>query len=255
MAAFWGTKKKVVNRRGAFMKLLSRTLVLFCIIGNFLYGQTSESNLRELALRQIDALMSQMTLKEKVSQLLNESPAIERLNIPAYNWWSEALHGVARLGRATVFPQPIALAATFDDLLIKQMAAAIATEARAKYAAAQRIGNKKMRYSGLTFWSPNINIFRDPRWGRGMETFGEDPLLTSRMGVAFIKGLQGDHPFFLKAAACAKHFAVHSGPEGLRHEFNAQPSDFDLYNTYLPAFRAAVMEGKVAGVMCAYNRL
>lgn len=198
-------------------------------------------------------LVAKMTLEEKVSQMLHGAAAIERLGIPSYNWWNEALHGVARSGTATVFPQAVGLAATFDTDLVNRVADVISTEGRAKYHAYQEEGDHDI-YKGLTFWSPNINIFRDPRWGRGHETFGEDPYLTSRLGVAFIKGLQGDNRDRLKSAACAKHYAVHSGPEAVRHEFNAECDDYDLWNTYLPAFEAAVHEGDVEGVMGAYNR-
>jgi beta-glucosidase len=201
----------------------------------------------------IKALISQMTLEEKVSQLSYTSKAIERLGIPEYNWWNECLHGVARAGIATVFPQAIALAATFDENLVRQAARAISDEARAKYNEAVKQGNRG-QYWGLTFWTPNVNIFRDPRWGRGQETYGEDPFLTGRIGAAFVKGLQGDDPENLKLAACAKHFAVHSGPEKLRHTFNAVVSKKDLFETYLPAFRALVDAG-VESVMGAYNRL
>jgi beta-glucosidase len=201
----------------------------------------------------IQSLLDAMSVEEKMSQLLATSPGIERLGILPYDWWNEALHGVARSGRATVFPQTIGLAATFDDDLIFRMATAISDEARAKFNIAQSIGNYG-RYAGLTFWSPNINIFRDPRWGRGMETYGEDPFLTARMGTAFVKGVQGDNPAQLKAAACAKHYAVHSGPEALRHEFDAVISGKDLHETYLPAFEALVGAG-VECVMCAYNRV
>jgi len=197
-------------------------------------------------------LIGRMTLPEKVSQMMYDSPAIERLGIPAYNWWNECLHGVARAGRATVFPQAIGMAATFDDEMLLRIANAISDEARAMYhAAVDR--DIRLRYGGLTFWTPNINIFRDPRWGRGQETYGEDPYLTSVMGAAFVKGLQGNHPKYLKGAACAKHYAVHSGPEELRHEFNAVAGPKDLYETYLPAFKALV-DAKVEAVMCAYNR-
>jgi len=198
-------------------------------------------------------LVSRMTLEEKVTQMLFNSPAIPRLGIPSYNWWNEALHGVARAGVATVFPQAIALAATFDEDLIYKVADIISTEARAKYHEFQRKGDHGI-YKGLTFWSPNINIFRDPRWGRGHETYGEDPYLTGRLGVAFIKGIQGNDPKYLKAAACAKHYAVHSGPEDERHSFNAVVSEKDLRETYLPAFKECVKEANVAGVMGAYNR-
>ena len=176
--------------------------------------------------------------------------------MPAYNYWNECLHGVARNGFATVFPQAIGLAATWDAPLIREVADAIATEARAKNNEFTRTHHgDSARYYGLTFWTPNINIFRDPRWGRGQETYGEDPFLTARMGVAFIRGLQGDDPKYVKAMACAKHFAVHSGPEPLRHTFNAVVSERDLYETYLPHFEAAVREANVGAVMGAYNRV
>jgi beta-glucosidase len=193
-----------------------------------------------------------MTIAEKVGQLTTSAPAIPRLGVPAYDWWSEALHGVARAGRATVFPQAIALAATFDEPLLRRVATAISDEARAKFNLAQARGARG-RYQGLTFFSPNLNIFRDPRWGRGQETYGEDPLLTARLGVAFIAGMQGDDPRWLKTVATAKHFAVHSGPEADRHVFDARPSEHDLFDTYLPQFEAAVREGHVASVMAAYN--
>jgi len=199
-------------------------------------------------------LVSRMTLEEKVSQMQNVAVAIPRLGIPAYDWWNEALHGVARAGVATVFPQAIGLSATWDTDLMHRVADTISTEARAKYNEAQRNGDTS-RYHGLTFWSPNINIFRDPRWGRGQETYGEDPFLTGSMGVAFITGLQGDDPHYLKVVATAKHYAVHSGPEPTRHAVNVNPSETDLEETYLPAFRAAVEIGKVQSVMCAYNRI
>jgi len=197
-------------------------------------------------------LVSRLTLEEKINQLRYTAPAIPRLNIPEYNWWNEALHGVGRSGTATIFPQAIGLAATFNEPLAKQVATVVSDEARAMYNAAIRKGYR-MQYGGLTFWTPNINIFRDPRWGRGQETYGEDPYLTSRIGVAFVKGLQGDHPKYLKVAACAKHYAVHSGPEKLRHEFDAKANMKDLWETYLPAFKALV-DNKVEAVMCAYNR-
>jgi len=201
----------------------------------------------------IKELISQMTLEEKVSQLFYKSPAIERLGIPEYNWWNECLHGVARAGVATVFPQAIALAATFDGGLVEQIADAISDEARAKYNEAIKQGNRG-QYWGLTFWTPNINIFRDPRWGRGQETYGEDPYLTSQIALALVRGLQGKDPENLKLAACAKHFAVHSGPEKERHTFNAVVSKKDLWETYLPAFKALV-DGGVESVMGAYNRI
>jgi beta-glucosidase len=202
--------------------------------------------------QRVETLVSQMSVEEKISQLLDEAPAIPRLGVPAYGWWNEALHGVARNGKATIFPQMIGMAATFDVELTERVASAISTEARAKYALAQTRGNHG-KYAGLTFWSPNVNIFRDPRWGRGQETFGEDPFLTSRMGIAFVQGLQGDDPVHLKAAAAAKHFLVHSGPENIRHEFDAVPSKQDLAETYIPAFEALVTEAGVEGVMAAYN--
>lgn len=200
-------------------------------------------------------LVGQMDLLEKASQLRYDAPAIKRLGIPTYNWWNEALHGIARAGTATVFPQAIGLAAMFDDEMLEKIAMVIAEEGRAKYNAYSKKEDRDI-YKGLTFWAPNINIFRDPRWGRGHETYGEDPYLTTRLGVAFIKGLQGDESNkYWKAAACAKHFAVHSGPEEERHHFDAIVSKKDLYETYLPAFEAAVKEAKVAGVMGAYNRV
>ena len=201
-------------------------------------------------------IVSQMDLFEKASQLKYDSPSIKRLGIPAYNWWNEALHGVARAGVATVFPQAIGLASMFDEAFLYEIAEMIADEGRAKYNASIKKGDRDI-YKGLTFWSPNINIFRDPRWGRGHETYGEDPYLTSRLGVAYIKGLQGEDKDdqYLKAAACAKHFAVHSGPEEKRHFFDATVSKKDLYETYLPAFEAAIKEGHVVGVMGAYNRV
>lgn len=207
---------------------------------------------REVARKRAEALVAQMTVEEKASQLRYDAPAIKRLGIPAYNWWNEALHGVARAGQATVFPQAIGLGATFDDALLGEIADVIATEGRAKYNAYAAKEDRDI-YKGLTFWSPNVNIFRDPRWGRGHETYGEDPYLTSRLGVAFVKGLQGEGET-MKAAACAKHFAVHSGPEAVRHEFNAEASAKDMEETYLPAFEALVKEADVEAVMGAYNR-
>ncbi len=199
-------------------------------------------------------LVSQMTIEEKVSQMGSESPAIERLGIPAYNWWNEALHGVARAGIATVFPQAIGLASTWNVDLIYRMADVIADEGRAKHHEAVRKGQRGL-YAGLTFWSPNINIFRDPRWGRGQETYGEDPYLTSRLGVSFVRGIQGTDPRYLKAVATPKHYAVHSGPEKDRHRFDARVSQRDLRMTYLPAFEACIVEGQAASIMGAYNRV
>ncbi len=208
---------------------------------------------RSLAERVRD-LLSRLTLKEKIGQMCNACPAIPRLGIPAYDYWSEALHGVARNGRATVFPQAIGMAATWDPALVQRIASAISDEGRAKFHEALRRNGGNLIYQGLTFWSPNVNIFRDPRWGRGQETFGEDPFLTGEMGSAFVRGLQGDDPRYLKTAACAKHFAVHSGPEKERHTFDARVSQRDLYATYLPAFKRLVTEAKVEAVMGAYNR-
>ena len=207
---------------------------------------------RQEAKKLAEELVGKMTTEEKAGQLRYDAPAIERLGIPAYNWWNEALHGVARGGTATVFPQAIALAAMFDDSFLEKIADAIAEEARAKYNALSKEGDRDI-YHGLTMWSPNINIFRDPRWGRGHETYGEDPYLTKRLGTAFVRGLQGNGKT-LKTAACAKHFAVHSGPEALRHEFNAVASEKDMEETYLYAFKALVREAGVEAVMGAYNR-
>jgi beta-glucosidase len=203
----------------------------------------------------VQDLLSRLTLEEKISQMTSAAAAVPRLGIPAYNFWNEALHGVARNGRATVFPQAIGMAASWDPSLIEEVASAIADEGRAKYHAALKRNGETAQYQGLTFWSPNVNIFRDARWGRGQETWGEDPHLTGEMGAAFVRGLQGNHPRYLKSAACAKHYAVHSGPEKLRHEFDVSPSRRDLYDTYLPAFQKLVMEAKVEAVMGAYNRV
>ncbi|WP_278021776.1 glycoside hydrolase family 3 protein [Flavobacterium ginsengisoli] len=186
--------------------------------------------------------------------MLNAAPAIPRLGIPAYDWWNETLHGVARTPfKTTVFPQAIAMAATFDKNSLYKMADYSALEGRAIYNKAVELKRTNERYLGLTYWTPNINIFRDPRWGRGQETYGEDPYLTATLGDAFVKGLQGDDPKYLKAAACAKHYAVHSGPESLRHTFDVDVTPYELWDTYLPAFKKLVTESKVAGVMCAYN--
>jgi beta-glucosidase len=230
-------------------------LLILAPIASVVHGQTHPFRNPDLSVEErARDLVRRLTTAEKIAQLNYDAPAVERLGMPAYNWWNEALHGVARNGRATVFPQAIGLAATWDEELILRVGGAISEEARAKFNASQRIGNLG-RYAGLTFWSPNVNIYRDPRWGRGQETYGEDPFLAGRIGVAFVRGLQGDHPRYLKAAASAKHYAVHSGPEGDRHHFNAVPPLKDFQETYLPAFRALVTEGKVEIVMCAYNRL
>jgi beta-glucosidase len=202
--------------------------------------------------RRVDDLIGRLTLEEKISQMLHESPAVDRLGVPAYNWWNEACHGVGRNGRATVFPQVIGLGATWNRELVARIASAISDEARAKHNIAVAEG-RRGQYQGLTFWTPNINIFRDPRWGRGQETFGEDPYLTGELGAAMVRGLQGDDKHYLKTAACAKHFAVHSGPERLRHTFDARPTPKDLAETYLPAFEKLVRAG-VEAVMSAYNR-
>ena len=199
-------------------------------------------------------LVGRMTLEEKVSQMMDRAPAIDRLGIPEYNWWNEGLHGVARSGLATVFPQAIGFAATWNDSLVRRMAGVISDEFRAKYHEYVRHGERQ-RYEGLTVWSPNINLFRDPRWGRGQETYGEDPYLTGRLAVQFVRGLQGDDPRYLKTVATVKHFAVHSGPEPARHEFDAQVSERDLRESYLPHFETAIREGGAYSLMCAYNRV
>jgi len=206
--------------------------------------------------QRINDLIRRMSLSEKVAQLQNEAPAISRLDLPAYNYWNEALHGVANNGIATVFPEPVGMASTWNPGLLRQEGTVIGIEGRAKYNdyASKNNGNSKW-WTGLTYWTPNINIFRDPRWGRGQETYGEDPYLTGEIAAEFIKGIQGDDPKYMLAMACAKHYAVHSGPEQDRHSFNAQPSERDLYEMYLPQFERAVREGRVAGVMSAYNEL
>lgn len=203
--------------------------------------------------QRVNDLVSRLTLEEKVTQMLNDAPSIDRFGIPSYNWWNECLHGVGRTDyKVTVFPQAIGMAASWNNTLLHDVADAIAEEGRAIYNDASSKGNYAIYY-GLTYWTPNINIFRDPRWGRGQETYGEDPFLTGAMGKAFVRGLQGDDSKYLKAAACAKHYAVHSGPENTRHTFNTFVTDFDLWDTYLPAFRDLVVDAKAAGVMCAYN--
>ena len=233
-------------------------LVLFFTVLNFssqiLFAKNNEFRNTELSLdKRVSALLKELTTEEKISLLGYKNDGVPRLGITAYNWWNEALHGIARAGEATVFPQAIALAATFDGNLVNEIADAISTEARAKYNLAVQ-KDRHVQYLGLTFWSPNVNIFRDPRWGRGQETYGEDPYLTSRMGVAFMKGIQGNDPNYLKASACAKHFAAHSGPEYNRHFFNAVVDEKDLRETYLYAFKGMVDAG-VESVMCGYNRL
>ncbi len=207
---------------------------------------------REDARKRAEELVSRMTIEEAASQLRFDAPAIERLGIPEYNWWNEGLHGVARAGTATSFPQSIALGATFDEELMGKIGETVSTEGRAKYNEISAMGDRDI-YKGLTFWSPNINVFRDPRWGRGQETYGEDPYLISRLAIPFIKGLQGDGEY-MKVAACAKHFAVHSGPEAKRHEFDAKATPKDMRETYFPAFEACIKEADVEAVMGAYNR-
>ena len=233
------------------MKRLLFSVVLASLIGSLSAETAPEAKIAAFRAK-ARKLVSQMTLAEKRSQLVNGAAGIKRLGIPPYGWWNEALHGVARNGRATVFPQPIGQAASFNPDLIRKVAGAIADEGRAKHAAS--LANRRTdSYTGLTYWSPNVNIFRDPRWGRGMETWGEDPFLTGVLGGAFVRGIQGDDPVYYKATACAKHYAVHSGPEPKRHSFNAKPPKKDLYETYLPAFEALVREAKVQSVMSAYN--
>ncbi|HTI08152.1 MAG TPA: glycoside hydrolase family 3 C-terminal domain-containing protein [Puia sp.] len=234
---------------------MKHLLLLTAFVGYCLSMQAQKAPYLNASLpldTRVKDLISRLTLEEKVYQMMNNTPAISRLHIPEYDWWNECLHGVARSGIATIFPQPIGMAATFDDQLVHQAAIAISDEARAMYNAAQKKGYHA-QFGGLTFWTPNINIFRDPRWGRGQETYGEDPFLTATMGVALVTGLQGNDPKYLKVAACAKHYAVHSGPERLRHGFDAEVSQKDLWDTYLPAFHALV-NAKVEAVMCAYNR-
>lgn len=238
------------NNHMKLLKYLVSSLLLLAVIPSTAQTEIFRDPRQPLDVR-VNDLINKMTLEEKTHQMMHRSPAIPRLNIPVYNWWNESLHGVARSGVATVFPQAIGLGATFDEELIYRISTVISDEARAMYNTSIAKGYRQ-QYGGLTFWTPNINIFRDPRWGRGQETYGEDPYLTSRLGVAFVQGLQGNHPTYLKTGACAKHFAVHSGPEKLRHEFNAVASPKDLRETYLPAFQALVNAG-VESVMCAYN--
>lgn len=204
--------------------------------------------------QRVDDLIGRMTLEEKVAQMRDHATAIPRLGVPKYDWWNEGLHGVAFAGYATNFPQAIGMAATWDTDLVRQMGETVSTEARAKYNEAMREDHHEMLF-GLTFWAPNINIFRDPRWGRGQETYGEDPFLTARMGVAFVTGMQGDDPKYFRVVSTPKHYAVHSGPEPLRHGFNVDVSPHDLEDTYLPAFRATVTEAHAQSVMCAYNSI
>ena len=235
--------------------MAQRSFLLSLLAGLLLTTGAIAQESREAAMhRKAAEVISQMTLDEKISMMMNTTPGVPRLGIKPYDWWNEALHGVARNGRATVFPEPIGLGATFDPQLVRRIGDIVSDEGRAKFDQARKAKNYS-RFTGLTFWAPNVNIFRDPRWGRGMETYGEDPFLTGTLGTAYVKGIQGDDPFYLKAAACAKHFAVHSGPESSRHSFNAVPSRKDLYETYLPAFEQLVKEADVEVVMGAYNRL
>ncbi len=236
-------------------KTLFQLVICLVLFAGTLLSQAQEGSFKDPKLPlddRVNLLLKELTLEEKVSQMVNSSAGIDRLGILPYDWWNEALHGVGRSGNATIFPQAIGMAATFDPDLLYRVSTAISDEARAMFNAAQKAGNYK-RYNGLSFWTPNVNIFRDPRWGRGQETYGEDPYLTGMLGASFVKGLQGDHPIYLKTAACAKHYAVHSGPEKLRHEFNAKVSQKDLYETYLPAFEQLV-SSNVESIMCAYNR-
>src|ERR1700749_2038395 len=246
--------KRRLHRARCALVLAACLVALFVQRGSA--GQTSRPPYMNPALpiaRRVEDLVSRMTLEEKVAQMMNKAPAIERLSVPEYEWWNEALHGVARAGVATVFPQAIGLAATCDVKLMREVADVISTEARDKHHEFVRRGERKP-YQGLTFWSPNINIFRDPRWGRGQETYGEDPYLTATMGTAFVHGLQGHDPHYLKASACAKHFVVHSGPEAVRDKFDAIVDEKDFRETYLYAFHALVNSG-VESVMSAYNRV
>ncbi len=228
-------------------------LSLFTSVGAVAGDNTSQGKLQQFE-KEAKTIISKMTIDEKISQLMNEAAGIPHLGIKPYNWWNEALHGVARSGKGTVFPEPICTASSFDADLVHSIGEAISYEGRAKYNIAQHLKNYSI-YSGLTFWSPNVNIFRDPRWGRGMETYGEDPYLSGCLGTAFVKGLQGDNPVYLRVSACAKHFAVHSGPEATRHSVNVNPTKHDLYETYLPAFKMLVQKGHVESVMGAYNAL
>jgi beta-glucosidase len=255
------SKQRVLDKKDYVMKVTAHictSILTFALLINC-NAQTSATKFpfqdHTLPLEQrVNDVVSRLTLEEKVAQMLNATPAVPRLNIPAYDWWNEVLHGVARTPfRVTVFPQAIAMAAGFDTAALYTMADYSALEGRAVHNKAIELGRTNERYLGLTYWTPNINIFRDPRWGRGQETYGEDPFLTATLGKSFVRGLQGNDPKYLKAAACAKHYAVHSGPEPSRHVFNADVSNYDLWDTYLPAFKELVTNANVAGVMCAYN--
>ena len=246
---------RVNSAEGIDVKRGRMTFVVLMSVASVMtaHGEISEARRAECAAR-ADALVRQMSGEERIGQLMMASPAIDRLGIPRYHWWNEALHGDARAGLATVFPQSIGMAATFDEPLMRRMGDVVSTEARAKYNLFSAKGFRDI-YFGLTFWSPNVNMFRDPRWGRGQETFGEDPYLAGRMGGAYVRGLQGDDPRYLKVAACAKHFAVHSGPESLRHGFDAKVSPRDLAEYYLPAFKALAVDAKVEAFMGAYSAI
>ena len=236
-----------------FFPLLALVVLVLITSFNTEYEYPFQNPDLSIELRVTD-LVSRLTLEEKVGQMLNGAPSIQRLGIPAYDWWNEVLHGVARTPyKVTVYPQAIGMAATFDTASLFTMADYSASEGRAIYNKAIKDGKQGQRYLGLTYWTPNINIFRDPRWGRGQETYGEDPYLTATMGKSFVAGLQGNDPKYLKAAACAKHYAVHSGPEPSRHVFDVDPTNYDLWDTYLPAFQELIVNAKVEGVMCAYN--
>jgi beta-glucosidase len=239
---------------------MNKGIFAAALLATTAWGQTPTANLpfRDPALpiaERVDDLIGRLTPEEKASQLVNQARAVPRLGIPAYDWWSEALHGVANNGYVTVFPEPIGLAASFDPVTIREMGIAIGDEGRVKWNQIERAGGEHKIMQGLTFWSPNINIFRDPRWGRGQETYGEDPFLTAKLGVAFVQGMQGDDPHYYRVSATAKHYAVHSGPEPGRHSDDIKVTLHDMEDTYLPAFRALVTEGKVESVMCAYNRV
>jgi beta-glucosidase len=237
------------------VRLLSASLMSLALAMNAVASSAGEGALRAHADAKAKALVEQLTLDEKVEQLLNTAPAIPRLKIPAYNWWTESLHGALGPVPTTNFPEPIGLAASFDESLVQEVAAAISVEVRALHALGRKTGKLGRIGTGLDTWSPNINIFRDPRWGRGQETYGEDPYLTARLGVAYVRGMQGPDPERPDVIASPKHFAVHSGPESTRHEANVFVSPHDLEDTYLPAFRAAIVEGKAGSIMCAYNRV
>lgn len=259
--AIHALKSKVACKSGSLLRVVSRYAVILTILFHIWPAQSQSPTPNDSYLnpavplaQRVDDLVNRMTLAEKVSQMQNDAPAIPRLQIPEYNWWNEGLHGIARSGYATVFPQSIGLAATWDTVLIGRIGDAISTEARAKYNEAQREGNRSIYY-GLTLWSPNINIARDPRWGRAQETYGEDPFLTGSIGTAFVEGLQGSDSTYLKVVATAKHFAVHSGPEAQRHSFNVAIAPYDLEDTYLPAFRQLVVNAHAGSVMCAYNSI